>query len=210
MIPATRRRGRRPTTAAPSRFAPRALGLVVLALLAAPACTTTSPAPAGTTGTTSTTDPGADVATPTSTPTGGATGGAPDPASPGDVGTDDPQAYADALFAGTNRVRADEGLPALTSSACALEAATGRAQALVGDPGLEHAPMDPVLAACAPATRAAENLSRASASAGAVVDAWMDSPGHRANLLSAEVTELGVACVPDGGPLVCSQIFLGP
>ena len=35
-----------------------------------------------------------------------------------------------------------------------------------------------------------------------VVEAWLGSPGHRQNLLSPTVTELGVACVSDGGALL--------
>ncbi|WNB85178.1 CAP domain-containing protein [Cellulomonas sp. ATA003] len=124
--------------------------------------------------------------------------------------SNDPQVYADALVAGTNAVRAEEGLPELTGSDCAVEAGLARAEDLRGSAGLEHAPMDPVLEACAPATRAAENLSRATVPADEVVEAWMGSPGHRANLLSEEVDRIGIGCVLDGEAMLCSQIFLGP
>lgn len=122
----------------------------------------------------------------------------------------DPEAYAAALLAGTNDARATAGLAPLSDSACARDAAAGRAAALLGAPALEHAPLDDVLVACAPRTVAAENLSRAAATPDRVVEAWLGSPGHRQNLLSPTVTELGVACVSDGGALLCSQIFLGP
>jgi uncharacterized protein YkwD len=66
------------------------------------------------------------------------------------------------------------------------------------------------MAACTPATTAAENLSRAAASPAAVIDAWMGSPGHRPNLLDPALTEIGVGCVIDGQAMLCSQVFFGP
>lgn len=122
----------------------------------------------------------------------------------------DPVAYAAALVTSTNAARDAEGLPALAGSACAERAAATRAQALVGRAELEHAPLDGVVRDCAPSAKAAENLSRASAPAADVVDAWLGSPGHRDNLLDPDLTEVGVACVEDTGRLLCAQVFLGP
>jgi uncharacterized protein YkwD len=107
-----------------------------------------------------------------------------------------------------NEARADEGLPALAQSDCAADAAAERAQALVGDPDLAHAPMDGVLAGCEVAT-AGENLSRATAPAEDVVEAWLGSPGHRSNILDPEYLSSGVSCVADGDAVLCSQVFLG-
>ena len=67
-----------------------------------------------------------------------------------------------------------------------------------------------MIAACAPSTTAAENLSQAAASPAAVINAWMHSPGHRSNLLDPTLTQIGVACVLDGTLMLCSQVFLGP
>lgn len=125
----------------------------------------------------------------------------------------DPEGYAAQLVATTNAVRDAEGVPSLRGSACAVDQARQRAAALVGAP-LEHAPLDAVVAACAPpGDVAAENLSRTAADPDAVVDAWMGSHGHRANLLDPTLTEVGIACVPDpsdgAGALVCAQVFLG-
>jgi uncharacterized protein YkwD len=124
-----------------------------------------------------------------------------------------PEEYAARLLAETQAVRDEEGVPRLESSDCATGAALSRASALVGFP-LEHAPLDDVVAACRPpGGTAAENLSRASAEPAAVVDAWMGSHGHRANLLDPTLTSVGVACVEDAtegaGVLVCAQVFLG-
>jgi len=94
--------------------------------------------------------------------------------------------------------------------ACADTNSSRSAQELTGGKPLEHAPLAPVITACAPLTTAAENLSRAAAGPQAVVDAWLSSSGHRANLLDPALTQLGVGCVLDGDQMLCSQVFLGP
>ncbi|MGW4274804.1 CAP domain-containing protein, partial [Streptomyces seoulensis] len=46
-----------------------------------------------------------------------------------------------------------------------------------------------------------ENIARGQADAAAVMDAWMDSPGHRANILDCDFTTLGVGVhFGPGGP----------
>ncbi|MDC7121648.1 CAP domain-containing protein [Cellulomonas fimi] len=131
-----------------------------------------------------------------------------DPAAPWSA-DEEPGAYAQRLVTGTNAARADEGLPTLAWSECAAEQAAARADALVGAAELTHAPMDDVMAACAVSV-AAENLSRGAAPAQDVVDAWLASPGHRANLLDPELTSVGIACAREADEtLTCSQVFLG-
>ncbi|MEK8172713.1 CAP domain-containing protein [Streptomyces sp. M19] len=45
-----------------------------------------------------------------------------------------------------------------------------------------------------------ENIARGQATAQAVMDSWMNSPGHRANILNCEYRTLGVGAhfAPDG------------
>ncbi len=124
--------------------------------------------------------------------------------------TSDPAAYADELTELTNEARDEEGLPGLEYSDCAREAALERAQALVGQEELVHAPLKPVIDRCAPVTTAAENLVNSTARPMDVVEAWLGSPGHRANIIDPDLTEIGIGCVPDGVKLLCSQVFLGP
>ncbi|MEE6283185.1 CAP domain-containing protein [Georgenia sp. MJ170] len=118
--------------------------------------------------------------------------------------------YAVELVALTNDVRRDEGLEELAPSECAREAALERAAALVGAEELEHAPLGPVLERCAPQTTAAENLVNSAATPAEVTDAWLGSPGHRANIVDPALTEIGIGCVEDDAALLCAQIFLGP
>jgi uncharacterized protein YkwD len=138
---------------------------------------------------------------------------APPSAAPSQEPSEEPaeetEAYADAVVAATNEARRAEGLDELQPSDCATDVAEARAQDLVGAGELSHAPLDPVLEECGPASRAAENLSRATSSPEAVVEAWLDSPGHRNNLLDPALTHLGVGCADDDGALLCAQIFLG-
>lgn len=147
--------------------------------------------------------PEAEAPTPTEPP------GTPAPVPTVDVAATDPVQYADALHEETNRARVEEGLEALESDACAVNQARRRATDLIGEE-LEHAPLAPVIAACEPNAKVAENLVDSDATPAAVVEAWLGSPGHRANLLAADVTKLGVACVEDDAQLVCAQIYLGP
>lgn len=46
---------------------------------------------------------------------------------------------------------------------------------------------------------AGENIAMGYASPEAVVKAWMNSDGHRANILNASYTEIGVGYIADGG-----------
>ena len=101
------------------------------------------------------------------------------------------------IVAATNEARVAEGLEPLTPSDCATQVAAARATALIGAAALEHAPLDDVLTGCGVSV-AGENLSRATVPPEDVVAAWMDSAGHRANILDPAFTQLGVACVADG------------
>jgi uncharacterized protein YkwD len=120
-----------------------------------------------------------------------------------------PGDYAAQIVLATNAVRRAQRLPELRISGCARQVALRRASDLTGSTGLTHAPLGGVIARCAPATMAAENLSRAASSPATVVAAWMRSPGHRSNLLDPALTDLGVGCVPDHGKMLCSQVFTG-
>ena len=45
---------------------------------------------------------------------------------------------------------------------------------------------------------AGENIAKGYSTAQAVVNAWMNSPGHRANILNSSYTQIGVGYVADG------------
>lgn len=54
---------------------------------------------------------------------------------------------------------------------------------------------------------AGENIARGQRTPQEVVNAWMNSPGHRANILNASFTEIGVGYVADGR--YWTQMFIG-
>ena len=106
-----------------------------------------------------------------------------------------------AIVRETNDVRSARGHPKLARSKCAQDAGRRRATNLIGRVELTHAALAGVIRHCAPATTAAENLSRASASQSAVVKDGMGGRGHRFNLLGPTVTKIGVGCVRDVGAM---------
>ncbi len=54
---------------------------------------------------------------------------------------------------------------------------------------------------------AGENIARGQTSPKAVVNAWMNSSGHRANILNASFTQIGVGYVAEGN--YWTQMFIG-
>ena len=54
---------------------------------------------------------------------------------------------------------------------------------------------------------AGENIAKGQASPRAVVNAWMNSSGHRANILNASFTQIGVGYVASGN--YWTQMFIG-
>ncbi len=110
----------------------------------------------------------------------------------------------------TNEQRAEAGLAPLEWSDCLASRAVERAQPFVEDADLAH---EVLVATCTANAAAAENLSRSDRAASQVVEAWLGSPGHRANLLSPDMVTTGIACLP--GPAAepavysCAQLFEG-
>lgn len=56
---------------------------------------------------------------------------------------------------------------------------------------------------------AGENIAKGQKTAKAVVDAWMNSAGHRANILNASFTETGVGFCEGNGTTYWTMIFIG-
>lgn len=54
---------------------------------------------------------------------------------------------------------------------------------------------------------AGENIAKGYSTPKQVVDAWMNSPGHRANILNSSFTEIGVGYVSSGN--YWTQMFIG-
>jgi hypothetical protein len=118
-----------------------------------------------------------------------------------------------------NQERADAGLAALRVNTRLVTAAAHHASNMVLFDNMSHtlpgsdAPTltDRLQQAGYAYSAAGENIAWNYAGAQAVMDGWMTSSGHRANILSTTYTELGVAVryTTDGEPYYC-QVFGRP
>jgi uncharacterized protein YkwD len=97
----------------------------------------------------------------------------------------------------TNRERADAGCPALTVDDRLTAAAQGHSADMAEQDFFSHTSLDgrdfaDRIRATGYPSPGAENIAYGQTSARKVVADWMDSPGHRRNILDCELTEIGV------------------
>lgn len=100
-----------------------------------------------------------------------------------------------------NAARARHDLRPLRVRPCLVhEFAQPWARHLADTGQLVHQDLQPILKKCSGLTRAGENIASGFTSAGAVMRAWMASPGHRRNILRRgyRVIGLGLAVSEDG------------
>lgn len=104
-----------------------------------------------------------------------------------------------------NQQRAAYGLGALTLSAKLSDGARLKSQDMQKNRYFDHnsptygSPFDMMRSLGITYGSAGENIAQGYSSAEAVVNAWMNSPGHRANILNAKFTQIGVGYVSNGG-----------
>ena len=119
----------------------------------------------------------------------------------------------------TNAERANAGRPALRTSSRLMEAAQLQADQIARLGRLEHVlsgaqyprPEDRLAAAGYQWSSYAENIAMGQTSAAAVMDSWMRSSGHRANILSPDNTEIGIGFARDSaGRPYYVQVFGKP
>ena len=111
-----------------------------------------------------------------------------------------------------NKERRSQGLSALSLSAESQQAARVRAKEIVSS--FSHT--RPNGTSCftvlneigAKYTSAGENIAKGQKTPEQVVEAWMNSPSHRANILSSKYTKLGVGCYFNGSNTYWAQMFL--
>jgi hypothetical protein len=113
-----------------------------------------------------------------------------------------------AFVAATNQARAAAGLPSLRVSADLTAAATHQAQNMADAGALFHTP-DLGSGLCC-WVMVGENVGDGP-SEGVIQAAFMASPGHRANILRAAYSQIGVGYVIDkSGTLWVSEVFRRP
>ncbi|MFE0416402.1 CAP domain-containing protein [Streptomyces tendae] len=104
----------------------------------------------------------------------------------------------------TNRERAAAGLPALAVDARLTTAAQAHSADMVARDFYSHTdpdggkPWDRAAAAGAARRTVGENIACGQRSPADVVEGWMNSPGHRANILKSDFTHIGVGLAGGG------------
>lgn len=124
-------------------------------------------------------------------------------------------ATAAALVAAHNKERAERKLPPLTAEPRLAAAAKAHAADMASHRKMAHegsdgsAPADRVKRQGYTYLRTGENVAEGQESVAAVMDAWMNSPHHRENILG-DFSEVGVARAdgPDGKPYWCVDFGL--
>jgi uncharacterized protein YkwD len=114
--------------------------------------------------------------------------------------------FADQVVALVNQQRAANGVsPPLAENAILNMAAEAHAQDMVNNNYFDHnspngqTPGDRILAAGYQWTTWGENIAYGYATPADVMVAWMNSPGHRANILNPAFKDLGVGFAADSG-----------
>lgn len=116
--------------------------------------------------------------------------------------------YSDRVLALTNAERTSRGLRALQPSPCADGFADSWAVSLSTLGSLSHQALSPILSTCR-ASRVGENVAYGNVTPEQLVAMWMGSTGHRANILNAAFTHLGVGAVSTStGRVYGVQVFV--
>ncbi|WP_062071285.1 CAP domain-containing protein [Demequina sediminicola] len=112
-------------------------------------------------------------------------------------------AYAHDVFVAVNAERTVASLTPLEWDDCLAEEALKRARQAAGTDELQH---EALLVSCGDGERTGENLSRLNGTPAEVVERWMASAGHEANIMDADFSVGGVGCVEAGSLTTCSML----
>lgn len=133
------------------------------------------------------------------------------PDKPADQGSS--SSYAQQVLDLVNEQRAANGLQSLTLSSSLSAVAQAKAQDMKDNNYFSHnsptygSPFDMMKTFGISYRTAGENIAMGYATPKAVVTAWMNSSGHRANILNANYTQMGIGYVATGN--YWSQMFIG-
>lgn len=117
------------------------------------------------------------------------------------VAADDNEINTANVLARMNAYRAEQGLPPLRIDARLTRAAEDRVQHMEELGYWAHkspdgmSPFVWVTARDYPYATAGENLASGFETAGLLVESWMESPGHRANIMAAGYEDVGIAII---------------
>ena len=115
-----------------------------------------------------------------------------------------------------NKERKENGLKPLTLNKELSNVATIKSQDMINKGYFSHtsptygSPFDMMKSFGINYKAAGENIAKGQKSPTEVMKAWMNSSGHRANILSSKFTELGVGIARDSkGTIYWTQMFIG-
>lgn len=118
------------------------------------------------------------------------------------------QAYVNQVLQLVNVQRLAHGLAPLKADACATRFAVAQNARIVSAGTLFHQDLGPIHDACG-VRRAGENVAYGNVSAIQIMLNWMNSEGHRDNILSPLYTHIGVAAAKTStGRWYATQVFL--
>ena len=126
---------------------------------------------------------------------------------------DSVQSFENEVIRLVNEIRTQNGLKALTANWELSRVARYKSQDMKDNRYFSHtspiygSPFQMMKSFGITYRTAGENIARGQATPSAVVNAWMNSPGHRANILNASFTEIGVGYVASGN--YWTQMFIG-
>jgi uncharacterized protein YkwD len=115
--------------------------------------------------------------------------------------------YESDVLAGTNAERTAAGLTPLTAQACVDSFAETQARKMADESRMYHQDLTPILSTCG-LRMVGENVAEGFPDGKAVMVGWMNSPGHKANILKPEYRLLGVGAVQNSqGRWYSAQVF---
>ena len=115
--------------------------------------------------------------------------------------------YESQVLTYTNKYRGSHDLKSLVVRSCVDSYAEKQARKMRDAHKLYHQSMTTIMSACN-LRMVGENIAYGYTSGHLVVNAWMNSPGHRANILKSGYRLLGVGAVKDShGIWWVSQVF---
>ncbi|MBU0904228.1 MAG: hypothetical protein KKF57_03495, partial [Firmicutes bacterium] len=98
----------------------------------------------------------------------------------------------------TNQERAKEGLKPLATDSALMDSARAKSSDMSNNNYFSHtsptlgSPFDQMKAKGIQYKAAAENIAMGQRTAAEVVKGWMESPGHRANIMNGNFTHIGI------------------
>lgn len=118
-------------------------------------------------------------------------------------------AYVNRIVVLVNAQRAAHGLRPVIVSPCATHYAAPWSTHMAATGSLVHQSLSGLMRC--PARTAGENIAYGNVSADQMMSMWMNSPGHRANILNAGFTRIGVGAVrTTSGRWWATQDFVTP